>query len=61
MAKKSEQPTDADDYCSCLTCKLMRAGRQDLLNALPEPTPAQMSCGFALYGPPALCTCGTCK
>lgn len=19
------------------------------------------SCGFALYGPPAICTCGTCK
>lgn len=25
-----------------------------------EPSDAQMSCGFALYGEPALCTCGTC-
>lgn len=25
-----------------------------------EPTPEQLSCGFALYGPPAICTCGTC-
>lgn len=27
---------------------------------MTEPTPAQMNCGHALYGPPALCTCGTC-
>jgi hypothetical protein len=25
-----------------------------------EPTPAQMQCGYCLYGPPAICTCGTC-
>ncbi len=23
-------------------------------------TPEQQDCGYALYGPPALCTCGTC-
>jgi hypothetical protein len=27
---------------------------------MSNPTPAQMNCGHALYGPPALCTCGTC-
>jgi hypothetical protein len=27
---------------------------------MSEPTEAQMSCGFCLYGPPAYCTCGTC-
>lgn len=27
---------------------------------MSEPTPEQMRCGFALYGPPAICTCGTC-
>ncbi len=27
---------------------------------MSEPTPEQMRCGCALYGPPALCTCGTC-
>lgn len=26
----------------------------------PDPTPDQMNCGYCLYGPPALCTCGTC-
>lgn len=26
----------------------------------PQPTEAQLSCGFALYGDPAICTCGTC-
>ena len=25
-----------------------------------EPTPEQMQCPCALYGPPAVCTCGTC-
>lgn len=29
-------------------------------NQAPEPTDAQMSCGLVLYGPPAICTCGTC-
>lgn len=29
-------------------------------NQAPEPTDAQMACGFALYGAPAVCTCGTC-
>lgn len=28
---------------------------------MAEPTEAQMSCGQALYGPPAICTCGTCE
>lgn len=23
-------------------------------------TALQLSCGFCLYGPPAICTCGTC-
>lgn len=27
---------------------------------MSNPTPAQMNCGRCLYGPPALCTCGTC-
>jgi len=27
---------------------------------MSEPTPAQMNCGYCLYGPPAICTCGTC-
>lgn len=32
------------------------------LEALLLPmTAAQESCGFCLYGPPALCTCGTCR
>lgn len=26
----------------------------------PGPTKAQESCGYCLYGPPALCTCGEC-
>ena len=26
-----------------------------------ELTEAQLSCGYCLYGPPALCTCGTCE
>ena len=25
-----------------------------------KPTREQMNCGRCLYGPPALCTCGTC-
>lgn len=28
---------------------------------MTEPTPEQMRCGYALYGPPALCTCGICR
>lgn len=27
---------------------------------MSEPTAEQMNCGYCLYGPPALCTCGTC-
>jgi hypothetical protein len=27
---------------------------------MSEPTSAQMNCGRCLYGPPAICTCGTC-
>jgi len=28
---------------------------------MTEPTAEQMQCGHVLYGPPALCTCGTCE
>jgi hypothetical protein len=28
---------------------------------MTEPTSEQMRCGFALYGPPAICTCGKCE
>lgn len=27
---------------------------------MTEPTPDQLNCGHCLYGPPAICTCGTC-
>ncbi len=25
-----------------------------------EPSPEQQRCGYAVYGPPAACTCGMC-
>lgn len=28
---------------------------------MPNPTAAQMNCGYAQHGYPALCTCGTCE
>jgi len=56
-AKNTGNPLEAEIY-------LYIVGEiRALIAAEPEraePTPEQMRCGRCLYGPPALCTCGTC-
>jgi len=60
---------DGDEMCpACRETRCYDCGREYLEADGRCPhcvneglTEAQLACGYCLYGPPAICTCGTCE